>query len=117
MSAGSRSSGTSAPGMSVRSGEPRTIRTYPSSPKITRPANYGDGGAGRARSFSGNSGGRSSSGRSYGRTPSRSSGSSSGRVSSRGSSSSGRSSSSRGSSSGSRGSSGGRSSGGGVRKR
>jgi hypothetical protein len=82
---------------------PRAIRTYPSSPKITRPRDYGDGGATRSRAFIGRSTGSSSSGRSVGRSSSgRTGSSSSGRVSSRGSS---------GRSSGSRGSSGARSSG------
>jgi hypothetical protein len=122
-------------GTSSRVGQTRTANGYPSSPTITRPANYGDRGAGRARTFSGpysrpSSGGsavgRSSSGRSSGSSVrsggSRSSGRSSGSVSrgssSRGSSSRGSSSrggssrgssgsASRGSSSGSRGSSGG----------
>jgi hypothetical protein len=85
---------------------PRAIRTYPSSPRVTRPRNYGDGGATRSRSFIGRSTGSSSSGRSVGRSSSGRS--SSGRVSSRGSS--GRSSGSRGSS-GARSSSGSRSSG------
>jgi len=97
----------------------RSIRTYPSSPNISRPQNYGDGGAARAGSFT-NRGVRSPSygGRSVGPSRSaRSGGSSSGRISPRSGSSSGRSSVSRGSSSGSRSSSSSRSSGGGTRKR
>jgi hypothetical protein len=107
----SRTSPSSA--TAARSGaaslSPRAIRTYPSSPSITRPKGYGDGGATRSRSFIDRILGRSSSGRSVSRGSSgRTGSSSSGRVSSR--SSSGRSSASRGSS-GAR-SSGSRSSGG-----
>jgi hypothetical protein len=118
MSGSYRSSSASLSGAGGRSGEPRAIRTYPSSPSISRPSYYGDGGAARSRSYSGRILSGPSSGRSYGSSPSvRSSGSSSGRSSGRVSSSSGRSSGSRGSVSSSRGSSGSRSSGGGVRKR
>ena len=116
----------SVAGTSPRVGTTRTVNGYPSSPSIKRPATYGDGGNGRARSYTGpysrpssGSVGSPSSGRSSGssvrsggsRTGSSSSGKS-GSVS-RGSSSRGGSSSrssgssSRGSSSGSRGSSGG----------
>jgi hypothetical protein len=120
-------------GSSTRVGQTRTANGYPSSPTIKRPATYGDGGSGRARTFSGpysrpssggSSVGRSTSGRSGGSSvrsggSRSSSGRSSGRVSrgssSRGSSSGSRGgssrgssgSASRGSSSGSRGSSGG----------
>jgi hypothetical protein len=105
-------------GASARSAEPRAVRTYPSSPTISRPAGYGDGGVSRSRSYLGRATGGSSYGRSYGSGSSvRSGGSSSGRVSSGRVSSSGRTSVSRGSSSGSRGSSGSHSSGGGVRKK
>jgi len=109
-------------GTSARVGNARNANGYPSSPTIKRPQSYGDGGAARARSFTGPTS-RPSSG-SYARPSSgRSSGSSGRRV---GSSSSGRSgsvsrgSSSRGSSgSASRGSSGSSrgSSGGGVRRK
>jgi hypothetical protein len=117
----------SVAGTGSRVGTTRTVNGYPSSPSIKRPATYGDGGSGRARSYtgpysrpsSGSVGRPSTSGRSSGssvrsggsRTGSSSSGKS-GSVS-RGSSSRGGSSSrssgssSRGSSSGSRGSSGG----------
>lgn len=99
---------------------PRTTYGYPSSPAITRPASYGDGGAARARTFTGPysrpssyrgttgsstvRSGSSSSGRSSAKVGSSSSKSSS-KSPSRSSSSSGRSSSSR--SSGSRSASGG----------
>jgi len=105
-------------------GSPRTANGYPSSPAIKRPVTYGDGGASRARTFTGPYSrpstvrgtpsrssvgkGSSSSGRSSARVGSSSSGSrsSSGSVSrSSGSRSSG--SASRGSSSGSRSASGG----------
>jgi len=113
-----RSSSSGASGSVARSAEPRTIRTYPSSPAISRPAGYGDGGAWRSRSYLGRTMGGSSYGRTYGSGSSvRSGRSSSGRVSSGRVSSSGRTSMSRGSSSGSRGSSGSHSSGGGSRKR
>jgi Family of unknown function (DUF6600) len=96
----------------------RNVNGYPSSPRITRPASYGDRGASRARTFSGpgrssysprsgtvrSGGSTSSSGRSSARVGSSSGSRSSG--GSRGSASRG-SSPSRGSSSGSRGSSGG----------
>jgi hypothetical protein len=119
LSGGTRSSSPASSGTVARSAEPRSIRTYPSSATIHRPANYGDGGAARSRSFLGRATGGSTSGRGYGSSPSvRSGSSSSGRVSSGRVSSSGRTSGgSRGSSSGSRGSSGSRSSGGGVRKK
>jgi len=107
-------------------GSPRTVNGYPSSPTITRPRSYGDGGAARARTFTGPYS-RPSSFRGTSGSPSvRSGSSSSGRSSARvGSSSSGRSSggsrvsSSRGSGSASRGSSSGSrsSSGGSVRKK
>jgi uncharacterized membrane protein YgcG len=107
-------------------GSPRTANGYPSSPTITRPRSYGDGGAARARTFTGPYS-RPSSFRGTSGSPSvRSGSSSSGRSSARvGSSSSGRSSggsrvsSSRGSGSASRGSSSGSrsSSGGSVRKK
>jgi len=122
----------SVAGTGSRVGQPRTVNGYPSSPRIQRPASYGDGGSGRARTYSGplsrpSSGSvarPSSSGRSSGstvksggsRSGSSSSGKSSGSVS-RGSSSSG--GSSRGSSSGSRSSSSGSrgTSGGGARRK
>jgi hypothetical protein len=117
MSGDYRSSSSGASGSVARSAEPRTIRTYPSSPAISRPAGYGDGGAWRSRSYLGRTMGGSSYGRSYGYGPSvRPGSSSSGKVSS-GRVSSGKTSVSRGSSSGSRGSSGSHSSGGGSRKR
>jgi hypothetical protein len=103
-----RSPSASTSGSSVRSGEPRSVRTYPPSPAISRPANYGDGGAWRARTFSGGTSSGSYS-RGISRSSSSRSGSSSGRASSRGSSSSGRSSVGR--------SSGSHSSGGGARRR
>jgi hypothetical protein len=113
LSGGAGSSSPAASGSVARSAEPRSIRTYPSSATIHRPANYGDGGAARSRSFLGRATGRSASGKSYGSSRTvRSGSSSSGRASS-----SGRITSSRGSSSGSRGSSGSRSSGGGVRRK
>ena len=92
----------------------RTVNGYPSSPTITRPKSYGDGGAARARTFTGPYS-RPSTGRATpGSSTVRSSGSSSGRSTARtGSSSSGRSSggsrgsASRGSGSGSRSSGGG----------
>jgi hypothetical protein len=113
LTGGARSSYPAASGTVARSAEPRSIRTYPSSATIHRPANYGDGGAARSRSFLGRTTGRSTSGGNYGSSRTvRSGSSSSGRASS-----AGRISSSRGSSSGSRGSSGSRSSGGGVRRR
>lgn len=100
-------------------GNPRTVNGYSSSPTITRPRSYGDGGAARARTFTGPYS-RPSSVRGTSGSPSvRSGSSSSGRGSARvGSSSSGRSSggssgsvsrgsTSRGSGSASRGSSGG----------
>lgn len=118
MSGGYRSSSAAASGSSVRSGDSRVVRIYPSSPSISRPSYYGDGGAARARSFSGRTGSGLYSGRSYGYAPStRSGSSSSGKISSRSGSSSGRSSVSRGSSSSSRGSSGSHSGGGGARKK
>jgi hypothetical protein len=96
----------------------RTVNGYPSSSSITRPKSYGDGGASRARTFTGPYS-RPSTGRATpGSSTVRSSGSSSGRGSARvGSSSAGRSSGSRGSVS--RGSSSGSRSGGGgsVRKK
>ena len=121
----------------------RTANGYPSSPRIKGPSSYGDGGSGRAKTFSGpysrpstfgGSSGRTSSGGSSGssvRSGGSRSGSSSGRSSgsvSRGSSSRGsssRGSSGRSSGSSSRGSSGSRgsssgsrgSSGGGVHKK
>jgi hypothetical protein len=117
MSGDYRSSSSGASGSVARSAEPRTIRTYPSSPAISRPAGYGDGGAWRSRSYLGRTMGGSSYGRNYGYGPSvRPGSSSSGKVSS-GRVSSGKTSVSRGSSSGSRGSSGSHSSGGGSRKR
>ncbi len=96
----------------------QSLRTYPASPLVHGPSlSYGDGGASRARSFSGGTyygGSRGSSiGRSY---SSPRSGGSSARVSPRTGSSSGKSSSSRGSGSVSRGSSGSHSSGGVRRK-
>jgi hypothetical protein len=117
-------SGSSAP-----AGQARTAYGYPSSPRIKGPSSYGDGGSGRARTFTGPysqprsyggssvarpsaSGSKGSSVRSSGSKSGRSSGSASRGSSSRsgssrssGSRSSG--SSSRGSSGGSRGSSGG----------
>jgi hypothetical protein len=112
------SSVASSSGTAVRGGAPQSVRTYPSSPAIHSPnPYYGDGGAGRARSFSGgNYYGRSSSGI-YRSSPSSRSGGSSGRITSRSGSSSGRSSSGRSSGSVSRGSSGSHSSGGGARRR
>jgi hypothetical protein len=125
-SAGSYQSDPSITRTSPRTGTTRTSNGYPSSPTITRPANYGDGGSGRARTFtgpysrpsSGNSIARPSTGRSSGSSGSsgrtrvgsssgRSSGSSSRGSASRGSSSRSSGSSSRGSSSGSRSSGGG----------
>jgi hypothetical protein len=108
-------------GTGSRVGTTRTANGYPSSPRIKAPASYGDGGSGRARTYTGpysrpSSGGsisRPSSGRSSGsagRSGGARVGSSSGRSSgsaSRGSSSRGSGSASRGSSSGSHGSSGG----------
>jgi hypothetical protein len=105
-------------------GSARTAYGYPSSPAITRPATYGDGGAARARTFTGPYSrpfsirgtpgsssvrlGSSTSGRSSAKVGSSSSGSkSSPKSSSRGSYSRSGSSSSRGSSSGSRSASGG----------
>ena len=120
-SVGGYRSDPSIAGTSSRVGTTRTVNGYPSSPRIKGPASYGDGGSGRARTFTGpysrpSSGGSiarpSSSGRSSGSPAGRaapgwsSSGKSSG-SSSRGSSSRGSGSASRGSSSGSRGSSGG----------
>jgi len=124
MSAGTGNSGALSLAPGVRSAEPRAVRTYPSSPAISRPQGYyGDGGAGRSQGYSGRILGSPSSGRSYGSSPStRPGSSSSGRSTVRSGSSSGRSSVSRGSSSGSRSGSSGRvssgsHSGGGVRKK
>ena len=120
MSGAARGSSLSAAGPGAQQGPgARSIRTYPSSPSISRPQNFGDGGAGRSGSFTNRIlGSPSYGGRSFGPSSStRSSGSSTGRVSSGSSRSSGRSSTSRSSSSGSRSSSGSHSSGGGARKR
>ncbi len=119
ISTASRGSSQSVAGPGAQSPGARSIRTYPSSPNVSRPQNYGDGGAARAGSFTNRGlGSPSYGGRSIGPSRStRSGGSSGARISSRSGSSSGRSSVSRGSSSGSRGSSGSRSSGGGVRKK
>ncbi len=121
-SVGGYQSDSSIAGTGTRVGTTRNVNGYPSSPRIKAPASsYGDGGSGRARTFSGpysrpSSGGSvarpstsrssGSSGRSGGARVGSSSGRSSG-SSSRGSSSRGSGSASRGSSSGSRGSSGG----------
>ncbi len=98
---------------------PRTAYGYPSSPAITRPASYGDGGAARARTFTGPysrpsspgsssvRSGSSSAGRSSAKVGSSSSGSKSSPKSSSRGSASRSGSSSRGSSSGSRSASGG----------
>jgi hypothetical protein len=80
---------SSSSGVSARGAESRAIRTYPSSPLISRPAGYGYGGSGRSRSYLGGW----SYGRGYGY------GSSSGRVSSGRTPSHGKTSVSRGSSS------------------
>jgi hypothetical protein len=97
----------------------RTATGYPSSPSVTRPKSYGDGGTSRARTFSGPSSKTSSGKPSSGSSTVRSSGSSSGRSTSRvGSSSSGRSSgASRGSASRGSSSGGSRSAGGGGVRR
>jgi len=126
---GGMTAASASSGYRSSSGVTRNVNGYPSSPTITRPRSYGDGGTARARTFSGPYSRPSSGAGTYGRSTVRSGGSSTGRSSARvGSSSSGKSASgsrgsvsrgsssrgsaSRGSSSGSRGSSGG-----GVRKK
>jgi hypothetical protein len=115
---GAATSASASSGYRSPSSVGRNINGYPSSPRITRPASYGDRGAARARTFGGpgrssysprtgtirSGGSTSSSGRSSARVRSSSGSRSSG--GSRGSASRG-SSPSRGSSSGSHGSSGG----------